>query len=204
MKVELWGKPFSVPFATLVLITLNLLAWFIVASAYHLSPFAVQNSALLIRAGALNGELLRSGEWWRIITSQFLHVHFPHLAFNMLALLLLGALLEQEIGSWRLLLVYLMSGVIGQIAGVWATPALVSSGASQAVMGLAGGAFIQLLRKPQRKILLMTIALVIVFIQASLDLASSGSIKAGHLAGFCAGAAITYALHRSHDLLTSM
>lgn len=204
MKVELWGRRYVVPFVTLALIAVNLLAWFTVAWTYHLSPFAAQNSALLIRAGAVNGELLRAGEWWRIITSQFLHVHFPHLFFNLLALLLCGALLEQEQGSWRLALIYFVSGVAGQIAGVLATPALVSSGASQTVMGLAGGALVELLRRPQRKILWVMIVPVIVFIQAALDLVSSGGLKAGHLAGFCAGAATTYALHRRHDLLTSM
>jgi rhomboid protease GluP len=141
--------------------------------------------------------LLRAGEWWRIITSQFLHVHLLHMLFNMLAVLLLGIMLERALGSWRLLLLYIVSGTIGQLAGVMSTPALVSSGASQAAVGLAGGMFIQWLRQSRKKSLSLIALLFIVGVQTALDLISSGRIKAGHLAGFCAGAAITYLMSRS-------
>lgn len=97
------GQRLTWPVTTFALITVNLVAWCAVAWFYHLSPLASQNSALLLRAGAVNGELLPAGEWWRLITAQFLHVHFLHFIFNMVALMLLGGMLERESGSWRLL-----------------------------------------------------------------------------------------------------
>lgn len=189
------GRRFIWPVATCAIILLNLIAWFAVAWVYHLSPFAAQNSALLLRAGAVNRELLVAGEWWRIITSQFLHVHFPHLIFNMLSLLLLGGMLELDAGSWRLVVLYLMSGAVGQLIGVAAAPALVSSGASQATMGLAGGVAVSLFRHRLSTTRLI-ILLAVVAVQSGLDLAAAGYIKAGHLGGFLAGAVIGYVLYR--------
>jgi rhomboid protease GluP len=194
---QLWKffTSFNWPIAVLVLIIANLITWCAVAWFYHLPLFTAQNSILLLRVGAVNGALLSAGQWWRIIASQFLHVHFLHLLFNMLALLLLGSVLEREFGSLQLVVLYLGSGIIGQLAGVIAAPLLVSSGASQAVMGLAGGMFVLLLRRPQRRALWLVLVSVI-GIQVALDLISSGGIKVGHLAGFCAGIVTCFVCRR--------
>lgn len=194
------GQRFTWPVATCALIALNLMAWFAVASVYHSSPFSPQHSLRLLEVGAINGELLGAGQWWRLITSQFLHVHFPHLVFNLGALLLLGILMESELGFWRLIVLYLGSGVVGQIIGVVATPALVSSGASQATMGLAGGAAVGLLLRPQARTARLIILLTVIAVQVTLDLATAGYIKAGHLGGFCAGVVIWFAVRRKRDV----
>ena len=193
------GQPNRWPVVACAIAGLNLAAWFAVAWGYGLSPFASQNSALLLRAGAVNLRLLSDGEWWRILTSQFLHVRFPHLLFNVLAMLLLGEMLERELGAWRLATLYLLSGTVGQLAGVIAAPTLVSSGASQAVMGLAGGVTVGLLRRRQWKSARLVILLAVVAVQFGLDLMAAGHIKAGHLAGFIAGAATGYLLYVLHD-----
>jgi rhomboid protease GluP len=190
------GERRNWPVATCAIISMNLIAWFGVAWVYHLSPFAPQNSALLLRAGAVNWQLLNEGQWWRIITSQFLHVHFPHLLFNMLSLLLLGGMFERDFGSWRLIALYFGSGLVGQLMGVAATPALVSSGASQATMGLAGGVAVALFRWRRTYIARLVILLAVVGVQFGLDLFAASTIKAGHLGGFCAGALIGYLLQR--------
>lgn len=176
------------PLVTSTLIVLNLVAWFGVARAYHLNPFAAQHSALLLRVGALNGELLGAGEWWRIITSQFLHVYFLHLLFNMAALLFLGTLLEREFGPLRFAFIYLIGGSIGQLAGVIAAPQLVTSGASQAVMGLAGAAAFHMFRRRDAGRLQLVGLLSVIFITMTLDIMAVGRPKTGHLAGLCAGA----------------
>jgi rhomboid protease GluP len=162
----------------------------VVAGVFRLSPLAPHNSALLLKVGAVNYELLRAGEWWRIFSSQFLHVYFPHMVFNMVGLALPGCVLEREIGAWRLALIFAASGLIGQLAGVAAAPELVSSGASQALMGLAGWAIVWRLRRPKPDKLLLASAFVVAGVQALLDIATSGGIKAGHLGGFFAGAAL--------------
>lgn len=183
-------------YATLTLIALNLAAWGAVAWAYGLSPLAPQNSALLLRAGAADGATLRAGELWRVVTSQFLHVHLPHLLFNMLALLLLGRVLERETGRRRLLVLYLGGGTVGQVAGVAATPELVSSGASQAIMALAGAAVVRLCSQTRERRALLVITAIYIAVQTALDLRAAGHVKAGHLAGFCAGALVGYFIAR--------
>ena len=183
--------------ATYALAAQSLAAWCAVAWRFNLSPLAAQDSALLLRAGAANGELLRAGDWWRLVTSQFLHVHFPHLVFNAVSILLLGRMLEREAGRQRLLAVYLVGGTIGQAVGVAATPALVASGASQALMSLAGAAASRSLRRPRLRGASMAILLAVVAVQIFLDVWSAGHVKAGHLAGFCAGALIGRVVWRS-------
>jgi rhomboid protease GluP len=182
---------------TWTLIALNIISWCMVAWLYRLPLLGAHNSYLLLRAGALNGDLLWAGEWWRIITSQFLHVYFPHLIFNMAALLFLGAALEHAFGSSRFALLYVISGSIGQVVGVVAHPSLVSSGASQAVMGVAGATAIKLLtRREAGDPLLMIVLLAVAGVQLGLDIVVARTIKAGHWSGLCAGAAMGYLLSR--------
>jgi rhomboid protease GluP len=190
-------RRFIWPVATCAGVALNLAAWCAVAWVYGLSLLEAHNSALLLRAGAVNGELLRAGEWWRLVSSQFLHVHFPHVIFNLLALTLLGAMLEREMGAWRVACLYVGSGLVGQLVGVAATPALVSSGASQAVMGLAGATAFGLFRRPEGRNVRLTILLAFVAVQVALDVATAGYVKAGHVGGFGAGALLAYALRRA-------
>ncbi|HKS26367.1 MAG TPA: rhomboid family intramembrane serine protease [Pyrinomonadaceae bacterium] len=180
-----------------MIISVNLLAWFAVAWAFGLSPFARQHSLLLLRAGAVNSQLLGEGQWWRLLTSQFLHVNFPHMPFNMLALFLLGGMLERDLGAWRFLTLYFVSGLVGQLSGVAATPALISSGASQAVMGLAGAVSAGLLlQRHSKQTARLLILLILISVQAGLDLLTAGHIKAGHWGGFLAGAFVGYLFYR--------
>jgi membrane associated rhomboid family serine protease len=174
----------------LTLIAVSLIAWFAVAWGYHLNPVAAQNSILLLRAGAVNGELLRAGEWWRIFASQFLHVYFLHLIFNMASLFLLGRELERELGSLRFAAVYVISGSASQLISVMAAPALVTSGASQAVMGIAGATVSSFLRRRESGKFQLVVLLTVIGITAALDLAAAGRIKPGHFGGLCAGAVL--------------
>ncbi|MDT7689581.1 MAG: rhomboid protease GluP [Acidobacteriota bacterium] len=191
------GPRFGWPVTTCALIASNVAAWGAVAYVYGLSPIASQNSELLLRVGAINGTLLGAGEWWRIVTSQFLHVHFAHLVFNMIALFTLGRMLEPEFGAARLLAMYFCGGAVGQLASVLVAPALVGSGASQAVMGLAGSAAVVLFRRPHARTMRLIVLLVYVVIQIALDLFAVDYVKAGHVCGFIAGAVLGRVLLRS-------
>jgi rhomboid protease GluP len=157
-------------------------SWIVVAFALDQSMLAVQNSRHLLKFGAINGALFEAGEWWRLFVSQFLHVHAPHMLFNALAVLAIGALIENSVGRWWLAFVYLVGGSIGQLAGVAFHPSLVSSGASQALMALCGAALATC-----RTRVAYVIVVPILVIQLALDLNAAGTIKAGHGWGFVAG-----------------
>ena len=77
------------------------------------------------------------GEWWRVITSGFLHQGIFHLGLNMFALYILGQVLEPAIGSARFVAVYLVSLLAGSVGALLLSdPQTFTIGASGAVYGL--------------------------------------------------------------------
>jgi len=100
---------------------------------------AIVRSYQLIDWGANKGSLTLRGEWWRMVTSLFLHGSLLHLAFNMIALWQVGQLVERLFGSVRFTALYLIAGVCGSIASVMWNPNVNSVGASGAIFGIVGG-----------------------------------------------------------------
>lgn len=117
---------------TKTLMAMNVLAFLVQGQVVGDPPATIQ------RWGLLFGPLVEEGEWWRIVTSGFLHSGLLHIAFNMYALWIFGQVLERAIGSTRFAFAY-AAGLFGGAAAVllfnFDTPTL---GASGAVLGLAG------------------------------------------------------------------
>jgi membrane associated rhomboid family serine protease len=90
----------------------------------------------------LFGPFVANGDWWRLITSTFLHVGLWHIVFNMWALLWLGAAVEGAIGRWRFLLLYLASGLAGSAGALVWSPHSPTVGASGAIFGMLGAGLI--------------------------------------------------------------
>ena len=86
--------------------------------------------------------VLEYGEYYRLVTSIFMHFGFEHLLNNMISLGFLGWQLEQEVGKIKFLLIYFISGIAGNVlSGVWEIATgeyVVSAGASGAVFGIIG------------------------------------------------------------------
>jgi membrane associated rhomboid family serine protease len=101
----------------------------------HLFGF---DSPSLIRLGSNFGPYTTDGDWWRLVTSLFLHVGFIHLAFNIWALVSFGPIVERLFGSVSFALIYLIAGVAGSLGSVIWNPAVNSVGASGAIFGLLG------------------------------------------------------------------
>lgn len=91
----------------------------------------------LIRFGAKFNPNIINGEWWRIISSMFLHIGIFHLFMNMFALYYLGTVVERIYGSWRFIIIYFFAGIGGGITS-FAFSFNVSAGASGAIFGLFG------------------------------------------------------------------
>jgi rhomboid protease GluP len=167
------------------------ISWFICSMVLGQSPLVPQTSTQLLSLGAANGVLVQGGEWWRLLTSQFLHVHAPHMLFNALCVAILGGVLERRSGWFTLALVFFIAGTLGQVASVIFYPSLVSSGASQALMALCGAALVTQL--PLRTYVFV---LAVLAAQVALDIQSAHIIKAGHgvgfVAGLCLGALLRY------------
>ncbi|HEY1633062.1 MAG TPA: rhomboid family intramembrane serine protease [Rhizomicrobium sp.] len=92
----------------------------------------------LIAWGANSAQQLHGVGWLRLITSQFVHAGFAHIASNMYALVFMGLFLAPVMRNWGLIASYLVCGLGGAIASAVVHPDVISVGASGAIMGLAG------------------------------------------------------------------
>ena len=126
-----------------------------------------------------------NGEWWRLITSAFLHAGIFHLATNMLGLYWLGRVLEVLIGSWRYLLLYLASALSGAAGALWLSgPFDVTVGASGAIFGILGALLVL-----ERKGAINTGGQIIALIVLNLLISFLPGISiGGHIGGFIGGA----------------
>jgi membrane associated rhomboid family serine protease len=91
----------------------------------------------LERFGALTNPLPAS-QWWRLVTSMFVHIGFAHIAFNVLALFIFGGTVEHRYGKGRYLMLYLGAGVLGSATSLAYSNASLSAGASGAIFGVIG------------------------------------------------------------------
>lgn len=105
---------------------------------------------VLIDYGAKESSLIAMGEWWRLIAPLFLHNGLLHLGFNSMALYVFGPMMENTLGTWRFVLVYMTAGIMGVLASaVWSVS--ISVGASGAIFGLLGVGFFIERRMAQMK-----------------------------------------------------
>ncbi|HEU4705664.1 MAG TPA: rhomboid family intramembrane serine protease [Solirubrobacterales bacterium] len=127
--------------ATFVLIAINVLV-FLVEIAQGAGGLYQLGISRFIENFALLGSSVAEGEWYRLVTSGFLHGGIMHIGFNMLLLFLLGRLLEPALGTPRFLALYFASLLAGSFGALVAEPNALSFGASGAVFGLAGAVFV--------------------------------------------------------------
>lgn len=91
----------------------------------------------LLLFGANYRPLIEAGQVWRLCTSIFLHIGIIHLIVNMYALFIIGRQLENFLGKWKYLVVFLGSGIVGSLLSI-VVHSSVSAGASGAIFGLLG------------------------------------------------------------------
>lgn len=174
---------FGRPFFTYILLAVNLLVFFLLER--NGSSTSVEN---LIDFGAkYNPAIIADSEWWRIITSMFLHIGFLHLFMNMLAVYYIGSLVERIYGSFRFIVIYFLAGIGGGLAS-FAFSANVSAGASGALFGLFGALlFFGLLHKRVFFQTMGTNVLVLVGINIVFGFSVQQIDNAAHLGGLFAG-----------------
>jgi membrane associated rhomboid family serine protease len=124
------------PALTYILIGINVL----VGIGSLLGGGAGADSSSLTDDGGVSQNTIANGEYWRLITAGFLHAGPFHLLTNMLALWILGSLIEPALGKWRFGIVYFVSLLCGSFGALLLSPDSLTVGASGAVFGLMGGA----------------------------------------------------------------
>jgi membrane associated rhomboid family serine protease len=132
------------------------------------------------------------GEWWRLFTAMFLHASFFHLAVNMYSLYFVGSIMEQVIGRWRFLLLYLASGLAGSAGALVLSPLTPTVGASGAIFGVLGGLFIL---ERRRHIATGGQVAGLIVLNLVITFAFSSSISVGgHVGGLIGGMILMLAL----------
>ncbi|HXR60503.1 MAG TPA: rhomboid family intramembrane serine protease, partial [Solirubrobacterales bacterium] len=127
--------------ATYVLIAINVIVFLVEITQGAGGLFNEQGSRFVANF-ALFGPSVAEGEWYRLVTSGFLHATIIHIGFNMFLLLVLGRLLEPALGTPRFLVLYFASLLAGSFGALVVEPNALTLGASGAVFGLAGATFV--------------------------------------------------------------
>ena len=122
---------------TKTLIGINLLAYLAEIGSGSGATGASSGSSVIDRF-ALYGPDVANGDWWRLITSGFLHANLLHIGLNMLILWLVGSPLEEMLGRGRYLLLYFVSLLAGSAGALLQAPLVTTVGASGAIFGLFG------------------------------------------------------------------
>ncbi|MFJ7728735.1 rhomboid family intramembrane serine protease [Neobacillus sp. NPDC097160] len=137
---------------------------------------------------------IMEGEFWRLITPTFMHSGFAHMLFNSFSLVLFGPALERMLGSGRFLFIYLLSGLIANVATLLLEPLTYTHvGSSGAIFGLFGYyiAIIifrkHMLSKQNSQIILTlcVVSLIMTFLQPNINITAH---LFGLLGGFLLGA----------------
>ena len=109
-----------------------------VAACMLLAATPFSDPATLLGWGASVGPLTTNGQWWRLVTSTFVHTGTLQLLINVAILSQLGAVLERLVGRLAFAGVYVSAGAFSGLIGLSSHPVAVSVGASAAVFGLYG------------------------------------------------------------------
>jgi len=178
-SVALPGTDFIV---TKVLLAINVLVFLaqIVQSGSLTNPYGE-----LFQKGALYGPFVAQGDWWRLLTSAFLHGSVLHIFFNMLMLWWFGRPLELLLGRGRFIAVYFISILAGSAGALILNPTVPTIGASGAVFGILGAGLV--LERSNINVFGGS-ALIIVVLNLALSFTLNNVSIGGHVGGLVGGA----------------
>ncbi len=176
------------PMATYVLIGLCVLVAFGSGSV-----LGGNSGSPVFRDGALFGPSIDiANEYWRLITSGFLHAGLIHLAFNMYILYYLGSMLEPALGKVRFLALYFASMLGGSFGALLLSPLAQTVGASGAVFGLMGAAFV--MQRARGMNPMQSGIGPLILLNVGISFVIPGISIGGHLGGLAAGALAALAI----------
>lgn len=156
-----------------------------------------QNYRTLLLMGAKTNSLVQAGQWWRLITPIFLHIGIFHIFMNGFTLLYVGQILEPMVGHWRFFVIYMLSGIMGNLASfAFGAENVISAGASTSLFGMFA-AFLALGVIYRENRFLRELGksfLGLIAVNLLMDLTMSGIDIWGHVGGAIGGLLLGYAL----------
>jgi rhomboid protease GluP len=173
---------------------------FVVMAAFGVGLFEPAPADLL-KWGANFRLYTESGDWWRLVTCTFIHIGIIHLLLNMYALFSIGIYLEPVLGRWKLLTVYLTTGIFASLTSIWWHGDTISAGASGAIFGLYG-VFLALLttRYFEKDLQGPMLTSIMVFVGYNLIYGMKAGIdNSAHAGGLLSGLAFGYLFYGSQN-----
>jgi rhomboid protease GluP len=174
-------------FVTSIILDINIivLLLMIISGADVVSP----SSRDLIHWGANFKPLVQEGEWWRIITSIFVHIGLFHLMFNIIGLALVGFQMDKELSVKEYIIFYLLTGIIASITSLLFHDKTISAGASGAIMGLYGVGISMLILKigSGESRAIFSLGLIVIVLSTLLMGLVTPSDNSAHLGGLVSG-----------------
>jgi membrane associated rhomboid family serine protease len=169
--------------ATIALIAINVVVFVIELAGGGTGSFS--GGGDVIRDAGLHGPDVSDGDWWRVVSSGFLHAGFLHLLLNMYVLYVAGSILEPGVGTPRFLGIYFVSLIAGSLGALIVDPNAVTVGASGAIFGLMA-AVVVIARGRGVEQLASQFGLFIV-LNLVLTFSISGISVGGHIGGLIGG-----------------
>lgn len=158
------------------------------------------DTGVLIKYGANLDVLVKNGEYYRLLTSMFLHSGLLHLFFNMYALYIIGPQVENFFGKTKYLIIYLLSGISGSLLSVAFNVNTVSVGASGAIFGLFGALlYFGYNYRGYLGNVIKSQILPVVIINLIFGFISTGVDVAGHIGGLIGGIIVSSVLGSSDE-----
>ncbi|MDB5052641.1 MAG: peptidase family protein [Bacilli bacterium] len=150
----------------------------------------INDGETIFKWGAYYVPAIQEGQYYRFITPIFMQIAIPHLLFNLFAIFLFASVLEDLIGRFKFILLYMIAGIAGYIATYLFSSSDLSLGASGAIFGVLG-AFLYLstrssLLDPASKrtiVPMLVMNLIITFVEPNISIT-------GHLGGLVGGYAL--------------
>jgi membrane associated rhomboid family serine protease len=169
--------------ATFILIAVNVVAFLAEVGTGHGGVGTVTSS--LIAEFGLYGPSVANGEWYRLLTSAFLHAGLFHIAGNMILLFFVGRILEPGIGTPRFVLLYFVSLFAGSFGALLLSPHALSIGASGAVFGVLAATFV--IARGRGVDALASSAGVLILLNLAFSFSVPGVSIGAHLGGLVGG-----------------
>lgn len=185
---EAWAKNQYLTPVNIVMVLINVVSYFVLEAIGDTT-----DALFMYTHGAMYpAAVLAGGEYYRLITSAFIHFGLPHLINNMILLICLGSYVERALGKIRYLILYLAcaagSSMVSMFHMIYSGDWAVSGGASGVVFGIIGALLFLVVKNRgrfadlswKRFLIMMLLALYFGFATAGVD-------KAAHVGGLIIG-----------------
>lgn len=181
-----------IPQVTYALIVVNVIAFLAegnISIGGQPTNKVYEEGALIGSFRGFPGVGIAHGQWWRIVTSGFLHENLLHIGFNMYVLYILGMQLEPVLGRVKFATIYGVALLTGSLGALLVSPHAVTVGASGAVFGIMG-AFVVELRSRNLPIMAGGLGGIggLILINLVISFSLPGISWGGHVGGLIGGA----------------